>query len=131
MPKLTEQDRKIWEAGRSISNGFGLWGSLSLSPTEGPGGEKKQSVLVKAWIDGLRERGYSDADIVFLGDWKLGRWYYDSTAGSGVFDYAKAKAYVLKMRDVPPRDELFDENSDVYPHDFERIKTEFGEGPED
>jgi len=29
--------------------------------------------MVKAWIDGLRELGYSDKQIVCYGDWSAGR----------------------------------------------------------
>ena len=50
---------QIFNAGRAISGGHGFWGhSGLLNRFAGP------KEMVKEWVDGLREHGLDDIDIV-------------------------------------------------------------------
>lgn len=69
--KSKNRPETIWSMGNKISGGFGFWGSYELLHNANP------KEMVKAWVDGLRELGFSDISIVFYGDWSAGRHIAD------------------------------------------------------
>jgi len=70
------RERSIWDvknklstkeflrAGRYISGGFGFWGHSALATNP---------ELADAWIEALRQKGYSDLAIVLFGDFRDAR----------------------------------------------------------
>lgn len=58
---------EIWKFGSRISNEFGFWGSHNLLDSSNP------KEYVAAFIEVLRGKGYDDAEIILLGDFKAGR----------------------------------------------------------
>jgi len=62
---------EIWKLGNQISNGHGFWGSHNLLSSDNP---KK---MVEAWIRALREKGFSDLEIIAYGDWGSARHLAD------------------------------------------------------
>lgn len=76
---------EIWAAARRVSGGFGFWGSSSLYRNRNP------RSMVRAWVDGLREKGYSDADIVLYGDWTDGRHIADQIEPGTTYEQFKAE----------------------------------------
>jgi len=103
--------RKIWEIGQEISNGSGFWGNLNRFYNV-----KK---IVKAWVDGLREKGLSDIDIILYGDWKDGRHISDNfTNETG---YIEAKNFIKSIdRDI---EFIKKENMKEYLEDTEFIES--------
>lgn len=84
----------IFNAGRAITGGFGFWGHSSLRDRfAGP------KEMVKAWVDGLREHGLDDIDIVFYGDWSDGRHIADNIGPDTT--YAQFKRAVKKEARSP------------------------------
>jgi hypothetical protein len=82
---------EIWHWGNKISGGWGLWGASELLNADNP------KDMVRAWVDALRELGYSDVDIILYGDWKIARHIADTIVPGITYD--KFKAQVLKDAD--------------------------------
>lgn len=66
--------------------------------------------IVRAWVDGLREKGYSDADIIAYGDWTDGRHMADNL--EGMKSYSEMKKYVKKEARDPK--EVRKKNEEAY-----------------
>jgi hypothetical protein len=85
--KLPEIDKleysEIWKLGNRMSGGYGFWGSSQLLDANNP------KEMVKAWVDALRELGYSDLDIILYGDWKDGRHIADNITSSTTYEQFK------------------------------------------
>lgn len=93
-PQVKASYSEIWKAGKAISGGFGFWGSYELKAS------KYKKELVRAWVDALRSKGYSDEDIVGYGDWTDGRHIADEIDPKTT-DYSEFKRIVSKnARDV-------------------------------
>ena len=73
----------IWWIGNRISGGFGFWGSSELHRHRNP------KTMVKAWVDALREKGYSDELIIEYGDWSDGRHIADNMTSNMKYDEFK------------------------------------------
>lgn len=61
----------IWQAGNRISNGYGFWGSTELYQNKNP------KMMVAAWVNALKAKGYDIEDIILYGDWTDGRHIAD------------------------------------------------------
>ena len=81
--------RKILNLGKKISGGMGFWGRFKRGYWSG---HPDPDILVEAWVDALRSKGYEDADIILYGDWSDGRHISDYVENDT--DYAEFKKIV-------------------------------------
>jgi hypothetical protein len=89
--KLSTRD--FLKAGRYISGGFGFWAHSALATNP---------ELADAWIEALRQKGYSDLEIVLYGDFKDGRMIGDELEPD---DMTKEKAIqIIKKRSISPKE---------------------------
>ena len=94
----------IWYLGNRISGGAGFWGSFDMMKNKNP------KEMIKAWVDGLRELGYSDTDIVLYGDWTDGRHIADYIESDTTYDEFKK---IVKENARDPK-EVHTENVEGY-----------------
>ncbi|HEY1199147.1 MAG TPA: hypothetical protein VGG32_10580 [Thermoplasmata archaeon] len=99
----------LWNLGNRISGGFGFWRSSELFNHPHP------EVMVKAWFDALREKGYSPEDAVLYGDWSDGRHIADNLTPTTT--YAEFKAMVKRnarsVEEVHKENASYRENPEV------------------
>lgn len=105
MPKRANMTwQEIWEIGKAISEGWGFWGSSDLNNAP------NRDDMIRAWVDALREKGYSDMDIVFYGDWRDGRHIADMISSSSTYDNFKADV----IRNARSPEEVHRANVEAY-----------------
>lgn len=88
-------DMQIQDLGRKLSGGFGLWGHSIMSG-------KYALPALKAWVAGLRKKGYDDLTIAIYGDFTDGRHIADGMENA-IYDWEKngKKGPVDKAMQVP------------------------------
>jgi hypothetical protein len=116
---------EIWGWGNKISGGHGFWGSYQLLDADNP------KDMVRAWVDALRELGYSDVDVILYGDWNDGRHIADSIVKGTKYD--QFKAYVMKnaQKDVEMVREENRKNNRRKVHDIEGYMGIHGEADDE
>ena len=72
IPVKNMEYQDIKKRGYKISNGWGFWESLRNNQYG-----CSKSDIVRGFVDGLREMGLSDPDIVLFGDWGNGHYMMD------------------------------------------------------
>jgi hypothetical protein len=107
--------KTIWWIGRSISGGHGFWGSRELFLHKDP------SLMVKAWVDALREKGYSDKDIIFYGDWIDGRKIADEISD----DMTYADFYEIVLQRAEDKNMVRKKNAEFYADEILKYKQYF------
>jgi hypothetical protein len=99
----------IFEQGQDVSGGWGFWRSRNLLNNVSP------MTMVRAWVDGLREMGLSDCDIVFYGDWTDGRHIADNIRRTTTYgDFKKDVKESAKYR---TKEFIQSENDKSYDYD--------------
>lgn len=84
----------IWKLGNKISGGHGFWGSYQLLDADNP------KDMVRAWVDALRELGYSEPDIILYGDWTDGRHIADQITTGTTYDTFKKTVSRQANKDI-------------------------------
>jgi len=100
----------IWNAGKAISGGFGLWGHWVMQ-------SPNATIALHVWVDALREKGYPDRDIVLYGDWTDGRHLADGL--DHMKSYDEMKQHILKWS--RPLCDVQKTNITAYPHANEKL----------
>jgi len=102
IPIRNNQD--IVALGNDVSGGFGFWGHSILQDPY------KRSTAIRAFIDGLREKGLSGIDIALYGDWRTARHIADRMQDYRGYDAMKN---VVKFMSESPS-EIRKENLSAY-----------------
>lgn len=71
---------EIERLGKELSNGFGLWGTLSQLDDLPGWDTEKRAALIGSWVSAGRSLGFTDVDIAALGDFAIGRKYVDNAS---------------------------------------------------
>ena len=103
----------IWYAGSKTSGGFGFWGHSVLHHTDA-------HKAVRAWVEALREEGWTDEDIVLYGDWTDGRHIADDMEPAKQ-TLAQMKSYIKE--NARPKDVVRVENLKNYGRNEETART--------